>query len=219
MRSILYQFPEWLQRLLFREALWREQTEQKRVYLTFDDGPVPEVTPQVLDILDRFQIKATFFWVGENLIKYPHLAQEVVRRGHQVGNHTYNHISGWQTSQKQYIANILHTEEVMQQTLGETWQSSHLFRPPYGRAGWGMHRWLRENGFKVVLWDVVTHDYNPRYSPKRIERIVLRYVRPGSVLLLHDSLKSRENTITLLPSLIRRLQLEGYEFDVIRNEN
>ena len=81
MRSILYQFPEWLQRLLFREALWREQTEQKRVYLTFDDGPVPEVTPQVLDILDRFQIKATFFWVGENLIKYPHLAQEVVRRG------------------------------------------------------------------------------------------------------------------------------------------
>ncbi|MBQ7191385.1 MAG: polysaccharide deacetylase family protein [Paludibacteraceae bacterium] len=212
MKRILYQFPTWLQRLVYKDALWRGDTTRRYVYLTFDDGPVTEVTPQVLDILDQYNVKATFFWVGENLIKYPHLAQEVVRRGHQVGNHTYNHISGWQTSHKRYIDNILKTDDIMRDTLGPQWQPSHLFRPPYGKAGQRMHKWLKDNGYKVVLWDVVTHDYNPHYSPKRIEQIVLRYVRNGSILLLHDSLKSKDNTLALLPSLIHRLQLEGYEF-------
>lgn len=218
MLRILYQFPDWLRRLTYKDAFWRGNTGEKVVYLTFDDGPVPEVTPRVLDILDEMGVKATFFWVGENLTKYPNLAAEVLRRGHYAGNHTYHHISGWQAPAIAYQSEILLTEQKMQEVrrlAGITEVQPKLFRPPYGRSGLRMHRWLKEQGYKVVLWDIVSHDYNRRYSPERIVKIVMRYVRPGSVLLMHDSLKSDYNIITALPLIIRRLQLAGYEFHLI----
>lgn len=214
---ILYQFPDFLHRL-YPQALWRGDTTTQSVYLTFDDGPVPEVTPAVLDILDQFGVKATFFWVGENLIKYPHLAQEVVRRGHRVGNHTYNHLSGWSVSADDYKANVLKAQAVMWDVIPGLKRSDEtplLFRPPYGKLRREVYPWLLDQGYKIVLWDIVTHDYNRNYSPEQIERIIWRYVRNGSILLFHDSLKSKDNTLIVLPSVLHRLSVEGYKFGLL----
>jgi len=220
MTRILYQIPDFLRKWIYPEAVWRQDEGfMKQVFLTFDDGPVPEVTPQVLDILDQYGVKATFFWVGENLTKYPHLAEEVLRRGHRVGNHTYHHVSGWNTPQKAYQSEIMLTQQKIEEIIArsgvDTTCLPKLFRPPYGKAGYAMHSWLREEGYKVVLWDVVSHDYNRHYKPERIVRIVMNYVRPGSVLLMHDSLKSQDNILVALPTIIRRLQMQGYEFGVL----
>lgn len=221
MIRIFYQIPDWLRRWTFPNAFWRGEDNPSCpvVYLTFDDGPIPEVTPQILDILDQYHVKATFFWVCENLTKYPNLAAEVIRRGHRVGNHTYHHVSGWKTPTLAYQSEILLAEHKLNEIyqLSGVSQSTKpkLFRPPYGKAGTKMHQWLAEKGYKVVLWDVVSHDYNTHYSPERIIRIVMRYVRSGSVLLMHDSLKSQHNIVEALPTIIRRLRLRGYEFAVI----
>ncbi len=214
---ILYQFPDWAQRW-YPHAIWRGTSDDAAptVYLTFDDGPVPEVTPQVLDILDSFDIKATFFWVGENLMRYPNLAQEVVQRGHSIGNHTYNHLSGWSVSTEEYKANILKTDAIIRETVPSVFESGkRLFRPPYGKVRREVYQWLQTEGYTIVLWDLVTHDYNRRYSPKEIERIIMRYVRNGSILLMHDSIKASKNTLEVLPWLIHRLQVEGYRFGTL----
>lgn len=211
MKRILYQFPSFLQRL-YPDAVWRGDKSLKCVYLTFDDGPVPEVTPDVLDILDRYKVKATFFWVGENVGRYPDLAREVVRRGHRVGNHTYNHLNGWKTPHAVYIENILKANDIMRNTLGTDWRGVRLFRPPYGRGGMKVRPWLRERGYKVVLWDIITHDYNKNYTPQEIENIVFRYVRSGSVILMHDSIKAKKNVLAALPRIIEGLQKRGYDF-------
>jgi len=209
---LLYQFPEWVH-CCYAEALWRgaKDAAQKTVYLTFDDGPVPEATPDVLDILDSFGVKATFFWVGENLIKYPHLAQEVVSRGHEAGNHTYNHWSGWSVSAEEYKANVLKADTIMRDVLGED-RKNRLFRPPYGKMRREVYKWLIQEGYTIVLWDLVTHDYNRRYRPEEIERICYKYVRDGSIILMHDSIKASKNTLVVLPNIIHRLQTEGYRF-------
>lgn len=212
---ILYQFPDWMHRL-YPDALWRRVSDDgtPTVYLTFDDGPVPEVTPQVLDILDSFDVKATFFWVGENLLKYPHLAREVVRRGHKTGNHTYNHLSGWSVSADEYKTNILKADTILRQTIPSYGDdgSDKLFRPPYGKMRREVYEWLKGKGYTIVLWDLVTHDYNRRYTPQEIGRICMRYVRNGSIILMHDSIKASKNTLAVLPSLIHGLQAEGYHF-------
>ncbi len=214
---ILYQFPDCLHRL-YPQALWRGDTDGQSVYLTFDDGPIPEVTPQVLDLLDTYGVKATFFWVGENLLKYPHLAQEVVRRGHRVGNHTYNHVSGWSVSADEYKANVLKAQDMMNKVLPCdecTDQAQLLFRPPYGKMRREVYRWLLSEGYKIVLWDIVTHDYNRNYTPEQIERIIWRYVRNGSILLFHDSLKAAPNTLSVLPHIIPQLKDRGYSFQLL----
>lgn len=212
---ILYQFPDWVQRW-YPHALWRGDTGgiAPSVYLTFDDGPVPEVTPQVLDILDSYAVKATFFWVGENLLKYPHLAQEVVRRGHKIGNHTYNHLSGWSVSSDEYKTNIQKTDAIIRETVPLYCErnTERLFRPPYGKMRRDVYKWLQTNGYTIVLWDLVTHDYNRRYPPQEIERISMRYVRDGSIILMHDSIKASTNTVEVLPRLIQRLKENGYQF-------
>lgn len=207
-----FQLPWWL-RLFYKDAVWRKPSSARCVYLTFDDGPVPEVTPQVLDILDRYRVKATFFWVGENVARYPGLAREVVRRGHSVGNHTYNHLAGWGRPLGMYADNVLKAEKAMDDAGVK--REHKLFRPPYGKAGLQKHDWLRQQGFTVVLWDIITHDYNPRYTPAQIERAVLRYVRNGSVILFHDSIKASSNMLQSLPKVISALQQAGWSFGII----
>ena len=212
---ILYQFPDWVHRW-YPDALWRGSigVTAPTVYLTFDDGPVPEATPQVLDILDSFNVKATFFWVGENLLKYPHLAREVVKRGHRIGNHTFNHLSGWSVSADEYKTNILKADAIIRQAIPSYGALGYekLFRPPYGKMRGEVYDWLKGKGYTIVLWDLVTHDYNRRYTPQEIERISMRYVRNGSIILMHDSIKASKNTLAVLPGLISRLQIGGYQF-------
>lgn len=190
-------------RWLFPHALWRMDRHQKSVYLTFDDGPIPEATPFILDTLDRFYAKATFFMVGENAVKYPHLLEEVRRRGHQIGNHTYNHLSGMRHFTWTYLANIKKADEVLH---------TNLFRPPHGWIRTVQYRVLRHIGIKVVMWDVVTRDYSRLLTAEDVLRNVKRYTRPGSIITFHDSLKSIEKLKHALPEALSWLQEQGYEF-------
>lgn len=179
---------------------------QKSVYLTFDDGPIPEATPFILDTLDRFNAKATFFMVGENAFKYPHLLEEVRRRGHQVGNHTYNHLSGMRHFTWTYLANIKKADEILH---------TRLFRPPHGWIRTVQYRVLRHVGIKVVMWDVVTRDYSRLLTADDVLNNVKRYTRPGSIITFHDSLKSIDKLKHALPESLAWLQKQGYEFRTI----
>ncbi len=208
--NILFQIPSWLQHLV-HGVQWRGDKHSRCVYLTFDDGPVPEVTPQVLDLLDAYGVKATFFMVGENVYRHPDLAREVCRRGHTIANHTFNHLPGWQTKNTIYRLNCELCDEVLEKTLGPAWTNKHLFRPPHGRQTPAQKRWLRKH-YKIILWDVITHDYNPFYPPHRVARIVKKFARNGSIILFHDSIKSAPNTLEALPKAIEWLQANGFEF-------
>ena len=192
-------------RWLFPHALWRMDRHQKAVYLTFDDGPIPEATPFILDTLDRFHAKATFFMVGENAVKYPHLLEEVRQRGHQIGNHTYNHLSGMRHFTWTYLANIKKADEVLH---------TRLFRPPHGWIRTIQYRVLRHVGIKVVMWDVVTRDYSRLLTAQDVLNNVKRYTRPGSIITFHDSLKSIEKLKHALPEALSWLQEQGYEFRI-----
>jgi len=203
---VIIEQPAIFLRWLFPHALWRMDRHQKSVYLTFDDGPIPEATPFILDTLDRFNAKATFFMVGENAVKYPHLLEEVRRRGHQVGNHTYNHLSGMRHFTWTYLANIKKADEILH---------TRLFRPPHGWIRTVQYRVLRHVGIKVVMWDVVTRDYSRLLTADDVLNNVKRYTRPGSIITFHDSLKSIDKLKHALPEALNWLQEQGYEFRTI----
>ena len=174
----------------------------KVVYLTFDDGPIPECTPQVLDILARYQVKATFFMVAENAAHYPELAARVRAEGHTVGNHTCHHMRGHHSSRQDYVADALQGEQILQ---------TQLFRPPHGRMRYSQKKAMLDAGYTIYLWDVLTHDYNPHYSAEKIMSVVKRYTRNGSIIVMHDSLKSKDRMLEALPKVIEWLNSQGYE--------
>ena len=191
-------------RWLYPRATWRMDCREKSVYLTFDDGPIPEATPFTLDVLDRFGIKATFFMVGDNARKYPHLLEEVRRRGHRIGNHTYNHIGGLRWLSRNYVRNVERANELLQ---------TNLFRPPHGWMKWSEYIRLGKR-YRVVMWDVVTRDYSKWVTPQDVVNNVKRYTRNGSIITFHDSMKSIEKLKSALPESIQWLKEQGYEFKV-----
>jgi peptidoglycan-N-acetylglucosamine deacetylase len=198
------QFPEIL-RPFMGKLTWRKNPSLRVIYLTFDDGPVPEVTPQVLDILDDYNVSATFFCVGDNVQKYQDVYDEVLKRGHKTANHTFNHLKGFSVSTKDYVANVLKASEYI---------NSRLFRPPYGRITYRQKKLLQPK-FEIIMWDLVTHDYNRKLSPDTILNNVKRFSRNGSIIVFHDSIKAKENILTVLPLAIEYLKGEGYSFGVL----
>ncbi len=187
----------------FWRGIWRKkQAGKKTVYLTFDDGPCPETTLQLLDILDQNDIKATFFCVGDNVRKYPQLFDELKRRGHRVGNHTMHHLRGFATDYQNYIDDVAEAQKYIE---------SDLLRPPYGRIKQCQLCTLSKD-YTIVFWDVITRDYNQNLSPERIVRIVKRYMRNGSVIVFHDSKKAAKNMLAAIQPSIDFLKSEGYEF-------
>lgn len=192
-------------RWIYPHALWRMDKREKAVYLTFDDGPIPEATPFILDTLERFGAKATFFMVGDNAQKYPHLLAEVKARGHRIGNHTYNHIGGLRWWSWLYLANVVKADKILK---------TDLFRPPHGWMKIMQYRVLRHCGFRVVMWDVVTRDYSRCLTADDVLHNVKRYTRPGSIITFHDSLKSIDKLKHALPEALQWLAQEGYEFKV-----
>ena len=195
--------PQFIRRL-YPRACWRMNASEKSVYLTFDDGPIPEVTPWVLDVLDKYHIKATFFMVGDNVRKHPDEYKMVVERGHRIGNHTYNHLKGIEELTERYIANI---------DKADCYLSTDLFRPPHGLMRMGQYRALSER-YRIIMWDLVTRDYNPNLNGRQILRKVKQYARNGSIITFHDSLRSVHNLHYALPRAIEWLMQEGYEFKV-----
>lgn len=185
----------------------------RAVYLTFDDGPIPEVTPKVLDILAQYGVKATFFMVGENIDKHPEVFEQVVVAGHSIGNHTYNHLKGWRTSFKDYMANVAKWHEAVERHLphGCSAPEPLLFRPPYGKATLRQRCALHRMGYTLIYWDILTRDYEATRKSEEMLRLIQRQTRPGSIINFHDSLKSNERMLAVLPQVIEWLQKEGYD--------
>lgn len=196
--------PPELIRLLYPRALWRMDKKEKAVYLTFDDGPIPEITEWVLDLLDKYHIKATFFMVGDNVRKHPAEYRKVVERGHRIGNHTFNHIRGFEYKSQSYLANTDKADEYLH---------TDLFRPPHGHMGWEQYRTLRSK-YRIVMWDLVTRDYSKRLNGPQVFEKVKKYARNGSIITFHDSLKSEQNLKYALPRSIEWLLEQGYQFKV-----
>ena len=198
--------PPLFYRVLFPECVWRLHKKRKSVYLTFDDGPIPEVTPWVLDTLDRYGVKATFFCVGDNVKRHPELLEEIKRRGHSVGNHTMNHLQGIKVTSRRYLRNVLEAHKYIK---------SPLFRPPHGLLRWAQASVLREQ-FTIVMYDLVTRDYNRNLNGEQVLRNVKRYARKGSIIVFHDSLKAEKNMKYALPRAIEWLQSKGYTLERIK---
>ena len=194
---------KWL-RWMYPKALWRMNPEEKAVYLTFDDGPIPEATPFILDTLKRYGIKATFFMVGDNVRKYPELHQRVVDEGHRIGNHTHNHMGGLRHSVHEYSYNV---------EKANAYLHNNLVRPPHGWMRHDQYAWLSRK-FKIVMWDLVTRDYSKWMTATDVLNNVKRYARNGSIITFHDSLKSIEKLRIALPAAIEWLMAEGYAFKI-----
>jgi peptidoglycan/xylan/chitin deacetylase (PgdA/CDA1 family) len=197
--------PPWIYRILFPGTAWRINAEEKCVYLTFDDGPIPEVTPWVLDLLDTYPIKATFFCVGDNVRKYPDIYRNILERGHRVGYHTYNHIQGICFKSKNYLKNV---------TKASEWIESDLFRPPHGHMRLHQLQHLKKE-YRIIMWDVVTRDYSPHVTSKGVFNIIKRYTRNGSIIVFHDSLKAKGRIEEALPLSIEWLMAQGYKFNIL----
>ena len=195
-----YQVPRFVKWFL-RDVFWRINPSEKVIYLTFDDGPIPEVTPKVLDILDEFGVKATFFCVGDNVRKHPEFYKEVIKRGHAVGNHTFNHIKGFDYSVDEYVENVKKASEYIQ---------SPLFRPPHGQITPKKIKRLRAD-YQIIMWDIITYDYDKTFSPEKMMRIVRRKSRNGSIVVFHDSIKAEKNVLETLPKALKFWKEEGYE--------
>ena len=194
---------KWL-RWLFPKAIWRMDPTEKAVYLTFDDGPIPEATPYILDTLKEHGVKATFFMVGDNVRKYPELLERIKEEGHQVGNHTNNHLGAFKHWTVTYIINTFKANELIH---------AHLFRPPHGVMRWSEYYWLRKE-FRIIMWDLVTRDYSKWMTAEDVLNNVKQYARNGSIITFHDSLKSIDKLHYALPEAIKWLKKEGYEFKI-----
>jgi len=201
---MLIEQPPLLYRLLFPECLWRIKRRGGKpvVFLTFDDGPIPEQTPWVLDLLDRYNIKATFFMVGDNVRRHPKLYEEVKRRGHSYGNHTMHHMQGMKVKAVRYLRDVAEADNLIK---------SSLFRPPHGLLRWKQAAALKEH-FNIVMYDLVTRDYSKKVNADEVFDNVRRYARNGSIIVFHDSLKSGDKMRQALPRSIEWLLEQGYEF-------
>ena len=195
--------PPLMYRILFPEGVWRiKRKRRKVVYLTFDDGPIPEVTPWVLDLLDHYGIKATFFLVGDNVRRHPELLDEIKKRGHSWGNHTMNHLQGFKVRSHIYLRNIKEADELI---------DSPLYRPPHGIMRWGQAKVIKDH-FNIIMYDLVTRDYSKKLNGEQVLHNVKRFARNGSIIVFHDSLKAERNLRYALPRAIEWLKGEGYEF-------
>lgn len=214
---IIEQPAKWL-RWLYPKATWRMDSSEKAVYLTFDDGPIPESTPFLLETLDKYGVKATFFVVGENVRKYPELFRQIVERGHQIGNHTNHHLGSFKHWTVTYLIDTYECQLLIKGEASLSGEKSEgtmpLFRPPHGWMRHSIYYWLSKR-YRIVMWDLVTRDYSKWLTADDVYDNVRRYARNGSIVTFHDSLKSIDKLRTALPRSIEWLQAEGYEFKTI----
>ena len=197
--------PPFLYKLLLPQLIWKIKTDEKVIYLTFDDGPHPEVTPKVLEILDHFNAKATFFCVGNNVKKFPDTYDQIRKKGHAVGNHTFDHLNGWKVDRKTYFDNVDKCSKYV---------DSHLFRPPYGRINI-LHIPRLKITHRIIMWSVLPHDYSNKVTPQRCLQNAIKHSGRGSIIAFHDSEKASENMLYTLPRYLEHFSKAGYQFPLL----
>jgi len=196
--------PEFL-RSFFPSVTWRIPTHLHEVYLTFDDGPIPEITPWVLDLLKQYNIKATFFCIGDNVIKHPEIYNRILAEGHRTGNHTQHHYSAWKVNRETYLKDVEDAGNFI---------DSNLFRPPYGKLTPAIINRLK-NQYRIILWDVITYDFDNTLSIEQVYQNVVANVRPGSIIVFHDSLKAADRMQLALKKSLDYLLARGYQFSLL----
>lgn len=196
---------------LFPKRIWAFSRSENNVYLTFDDGPIAEVTPWVLDQLNSYNAKATFFCIGENIKKHPTIFERIISEGHAFGNHTFNHLNGTETPTETYIQNVNAFEETIQNFKNIEVQKSNLFRPPYGRLTQKQAKMLQQKGYKIVMWDVLSYDWEKEVSEAQCLQNVLKNIQPGSIVVFHDSLKAEKNLRYVLPKVLECIKERGWK--------
>jgi len=215
MNLYLVKTPIILQRL-FRSYSWRFRTLKKEIYLTFDDGPTPEITNWVLSELEKHNAKATFFCIGKNIQQYPQIFNNIIAGNHSVGNHTHNHKNGFQTDLKSYVEDVLEAQLAFNQQKKED-NSSILFRPPYGKIKRKQARKLQNLGYKIVMWDVLSADFDNAISKEKCLNNVLKNTEKGSIIVFHDSVKASEKLHHALPKVLEYFSKKGYIFKAINS--
>lgn len=200
--------PWWLKKV-YPECIWQMPAGDKKIYLTFDDGPHPVATPFVLEQLKKYNAKGTFFCIGKNIEEYPFLYEEILDDGHVTGNHTYNHLNGWKTEDAVYLDNIVQAKKRI---------DSLLFRPPYGRATKFQLKLLRQQGILPVMWSVLSGDFDTQLSKEKCLRHVVKNTVDGSIVIFHDSAKAFERLAYVLPRVLEHFSEKGFQFEKITGE-
>ena len=199
---------------LYPKRIWAFSREIPKIYLTFDDGPIPEVTPWVLDVLKKYQAKATFFCIGENVKKHPNIFMDIIQQGHSVGNHTQHHANGWGMKNKKYLEEISTYQETINKIQNQIHnlksRVSNLLRPPYGKITQKQARTLQQKGFKIIMWDVLSYDWDNQVSEEKCLQNILKNIDQGSIVVFHDSLKAEKNLRFVLPKVLEFIKQKGW---------
>ena len=200
---------------IFSNLVWDVPNTENKIYLTFDDGPIPEITVWVLEELKKHDAKATFFCIGHNIEKHPGIFEKVINEGHSIGHHTFNHLNGWKTSTEEYLKNtFLCEEQILESKICNL--KSKIFRPPYGKIKPSQSKKLRRLGYKIIMWDVLSADYDTSISPEKCLENVLQNVSSGSIIVFHDSVKAFPNLEYTLPKALKYWTVKGFVFDTIQ---
>ena len=194
--------PKFIQ-ALFPSLVWRKETLDKEIWLTFDDGPTKGVTPWILSVLKKENIKATFFLVGQQIEEFPELVGAIIKDGHTIANHSYSHKNGWLTNKEKYLEDIENCQELM--------PNNKLFRPPYGKITKTQIAVLKEK-YKIILWDVLSYDFKQNTSPKKVQENIIQNTTSGSIIVMHNNLMSFKNLEPILEKTIQQLKTKGYNF-------
>lgn len=195
---------------MFPNYVWDIATTKKELYLTFDDGPTPEITNWVLEILKQYNAKATFFCIGANIEKYPDIFQDIIDDGHAIGNHTQQHVKGWKTKTKAYLKDTTEAQTVINTKTRS--ENLNLFRPPYGQIKPKQGRHLIDLGYKIIMWDVLSFDWDATISKEQCLNNVISKSKEGSIIVFHDSIKASTNMMYALPKVLEKFHKEGFEF-------
>jgi peptidoglycan-N-acetylglucosamine deacetylase len=209
--------PSWLIQKWYPNTVWRKDSFSRKLYLTFDDGPMADVTPFVLDVLKSKNVRATFFCVGENVKKHPEIFQRILEEKHAIGNHTFSHLNGWNSTCEEYMENVQACNAALTHFSSDSSaasESSVLFRPPYGKMKRSQLKSLREK-YSIVMWDVLSGDFDEATSPEKCLENVMNNYRNGSVIVFHDSLKARRSMEYAMPRFVDHALSEGFTFEVI----
>ncbi|TJY31714.1 polysaccharide deacetylase family protein [Pontimicrobium aquaticum] len=198
---------------LFPTLVWDIPTKGKDIYLTFDDGPTPKITNWVLDTLKQYNAKATFFCIGKNIEEHPDVFKNIISEGHSIGNHTYNHVKGWKTKTKDYLNNITQAKKIIDLHVKESEIGNQdLFRPPYGQITPKQIKKLQEQSYKIVMWNVLSVDWNKKVSTETCLNNVINHTDSGSIIVFHDSVKASKNMQFALPKVLKYFNEKGYTF-------